>query len=315
MKRSILNPLIAVVLVLGLLQAALGLFWQPDDVPGPMIFTTLHGQTVEIAGHGVYAWDTVFFAAGFRGMDVVTVCAGVPLLALAWWRWRRGSLQGGLLMVGALTYFVYISASLTFSAAFNRLFLLYVALLACSLYALLFALGSMDAGRLEHDLTGEIPRKGLAGFLVVAGVGTLVLWVSDLIGPLLAGRPPALLGPYTTMFTHGFDSAVITPAALITAVFVWQRKPPGLLLAMPVLVLCVFNGVVVIASTVSQTMAGISFSLGTYIGLIGSWVVLGLWALWLGIVFLRRLAVPACPAAARVDPADVERAGQTGPTP
>jgi hypothetical protein len=290
-QPRLLNWLVPLAAALALVAAAAGLFW---PAPGAeYAFTTLRGQIVQIAGQGLYQHDTLFFAAGFRGMDVVTLAVGLPLLALAFARYRRGSLRGGLLLAGALTYFVYIGASLTFSAAFNGLFLVYVALFSASLMALIYSLTAFDAGRLARQVSSSVPHRGLSVFLAVAGLGTLLLWMSELAGPLAAGQPPAQLGPYTTMFTHGFDLAVITPACLLAAVYVWRRQPVGWLLAAPLLILCTLNGVVVIASTISQTLAGISFPIGVYIGMVGSWVVLGAWAVWLGVAFFRGLAEPA----------------------
>jgi hypothetical protein len=274
-----------------LAAAAAGLFWQPANAPGlPYTFTTLHGQAAQIDGRGLYQYDTVFSAAAFRAMDVLTVIVALPLLAWGFGLYRRGSARGGLLLAGALLYFVYNGASMTFGAAFNSLFLVYTALFSASLFAFIAVLMAFDLEAFAARLAPGLPRRGLALFLFVAGLGTLGLWLSDLIGPLLAGQAPKLLGPYTTMFTHGFDSAVITPAAVMTGVFLLQRKPMGYLLAAPLLVLCTLNGVAVIAQTVSQTLAGIIFPIGVYVGMVGSWVVLGALAIWLAAAFFRNVA-------------------------
>jgi hypothetical protein len=42
--------------------------------------------------------------------------------------YRRGSLRGRLLLIGILTYFLYVYASIAFGAAYNALFLVYVGL-------------------------------------------------------------------------------------------------------------------------------------------------------------------------------------------
>ena len=88
-----------------------------------------------------------------------------------------------------------------------------------------------------------------------------------------------------TMLTHGFDSAVITPAAVITGVFLLQRKPLGYLLAAPIMILCTLIGVAVIGQTISQAMTGIIFPIGVYIGMVGSWVVMGAFAIGLTLAF------------------------------
>ncbi len=292
-QRMSLNWLVPLLAVLAFVGAAMGLWWPTANDAVAAGFVTLRGQTVTLFGQGVYAHDTVFSAAGFKGMDAVTLSVALPLLLVSFRSYRRGSLRGGLVLTGALTYFVYIGASLVFSAAFNQLFLLYTALFSASLFALIYAVSAVDLPTLARQVSPALPRRALAVFLLVAGLGTLLLWLSDLVGPLLAGSAPDMLGPYTTMFTYGFDSAVITPAAVVAGLYVRQRKPVGYLLAAPVLILCTLNGVVVIAATIAQTLAGIRFPMAVYVGMIGSWVVMGAAAVWLALVFFRGLAEPA----------------------
>jgi hypothetical protein len=288
-----LTWLIPLVGLLALIAACAGLLWPADG--GPYTFTTLHGQRVQLDGRGLYRHDTRFSAATFRGTDAVTLVVGLPLLALAFRSYWRGSLRGGLFLAGMLAYFLYVGASMTFGAAFNGLFLVYTALFSASLFAFIYILAAVGLPELSARVSPALPRRGLAVFLFIAGLGTLGLWLSDLIGPLMAGRAPELLGPYTTMFTYGFDSALITPAAILAGVCLWRRAPLGYLLAPPLLILCVLNGVVVLASTVAQTMAGIIFPLGVYIGMLGSWVVMGAFALGLTITFFRSLTEAALP--------------------
>ena len=287
-KQAALNWLVPNIGLLALVASGTGLFWQGGDGPRP--FTTLRGQTVEIYGRGVYQNDTVFYSAGFKGADAIVLFVGTPLLIYSFMRYRSGSLRGGFLLAGALSYFLYIGASLTFSAAFNRLFLVYTALFSASLFGFIAALSSIDVQALPGRTSPRLPHRGLAILLIVAGLGTLLLWLSELTGPILGGGTPANLGPYTTMFTHGLDSATITPATVLTGIYLLRRKPLGYLLAPPLLVLCILNGLNVLAATASQTLAGIIFPPGVYIGMVGSWVVMGAFAVWLLAAFFRNVA-------------------------
>ncbi|MCB8983437.1 MAG: hypothetical protein H6659_06420 [Ardenticatenaceae bacterium] len=130
-------------------------------------------------------------------------------------------------------------------------------------------------------------------FLFVAGLGVLSIWRGEIIGPLIQGDVPAeALGPHTTMVTHALDIAIIAPATMVTAVYLLRREPMGYLLAAPLLILCTLIGVVVIAQTLFQTLAGITFPIGVYIGMVGSWVVMGAFAIWLTLAFFRNLSEP-----------------------
>jgi hypothetical protein len=288
-----LNWLVPLIALLALVASGAGLFWGGGD--GPFAFTTLHNQTVEIYGRGLYRNDTVLIGAGLRGADLIALVVGLPLLAASFLRYRRGSPRGGFLLAGVLFYFLYMGASLTFSAAFNPLFLVYAALFSTGLFGFILTLTSFDLQALTGRIKPRLPHRGLAVFLFVAGLGTLALWLSDLVGPILSGGVPANLGPYTTMFTHGFDGAVITPAAVLAGICLLRREPLGYLLAPPILVMCILNGLNVISATVFQTLAGLIFPPGVYIGMIGSWVVMGAFAAWLAAAYFRNLAEEGAP--------------------
>ncbi|MBN1874624.1 MAG: hypothetical protein JXA33_10375 [Anaerolineae bacterium] len=281
--------LIPLILVLGVFSAGIGLFYHNKDET-TFLFSNIHGQTVEIYGRGIYKNDSRLAGAGFRGADAVTLLVTAPLLALTYILSLRGSQNALIIMIAALFYFLYNGASLTFSAAFNALFLVYTCLFSASLYATIMALVTFDLQLLMARVRPGFPQRGLAIFTFIAGIGTLFIWLSEIIGPLLTGTVPATLGPYTTMYTHGFDSAVITPAAVLTGIFLLQRKPLGYLLAAPILILCALIGMVVIGQTISQSIAGLVFPISVYIGMISSWIVMGAFALGLTISYFHHLS-------------------------
>ncbi len=290
-QHAALNWLVPLIMILALTAALAGLLAQGGD--GPFSFTTLRGQTAQIYGVGLYRFDTVFSAATYRAVDLVTILINIPLLLIAFVLYRRNSLRGGFLLASALPFFLYNGASMTFSAAFNSMFLFYVAILSASFFAFILALNLIDLSTLSKYILPHLPQRGIATFMFIAGIGTLFLWLSELIGPLLSGQPPANLGPYTTMFTHGFDSAIITPATILTGVYLLQRRPLGYVLAAPLLIFCTQNGINIIAATISQTLAGIIFPIGVYIGMVGSWVIMGAFAIGLTVLFFRNLSEAA----------------------
>jgi hypothetical protein len=292
-QQAGLNWLVPLIGLLALIASGAGLSLGGGD--GPFSFTTLHDQTVEIFGRGIYHYDTTFYAAIFRGTDAVVLFVGLPLLAVSFLLYRRGSLRGGYLLAGVLMYFLYMGASMTFSAMFNRLFLVYTALFSASLFALVLSLTAIDLQGLPSRISPRLPHRGLDMFMFIASLGTLFIWLSELVGPILEGSVPANLGPYTTMFTHGFDSALITTTAVLTGICLLKRKPLGYLLAPSILVLCILNGLNVIAATISQGMTRIIFSPGVYIGMVGSWVVMGSFAIWLLAAFSRNLTEASSP--------------------
>jgi hypothetical protein len=198
--------------LLALITAGVGLFWQ--DGGGSSSFTTLRGQTVETYGRGLYRYDTLFVGAGNRGTDTVTLFLGIPLLVLSTLLYRRGSLRGGLVLTGALTWFLYVGASYALGAvAYNNLFLIYVALFSASLFAFVLALTSIDIQALPSYFASRMPRRGPAIFMFASGLLTLFVWLIEPITALIQGRPPEHFGPYSTLFTNGVDVSIIATEA------------------------------------------------------------------------------------------------------
>lgn len=280
-----LVPLIALLALIGALA---GLFLPGGE--GPFTFTSLRGHEVEMFGRGLYQYDTLLVGAALRGTDAVTLLISLPLLVLFFWKARSGSQNAMLALLGVLFYFLYKGASLTFSAAFNPLFLVYTALFSASLFAVIVAMTTFDLESLAKRVQPGFPHRGAALFLFVAGFGTLLIWLSEVIPPILTGDAPEIMGTYTTLFTHGFDSAVITPAAVIAGVCLLRRNPLGYLLAAPILILCTLIGAVVIGQTVVQTLVGMVFPPQIYIGMIGTWIVMGAFAIGLTVSFFRNLS-------------------------
>ena len=125
-KQSALNWLVPLIAILAAVTASIGLFSTSGD--GPFQFTTLHKETIEIYGRGLYRFDTPLIAIGYRVSDAFTLIAGIPLLLISFWLYRRGSLRGKILLTGTLLFFLYNFGSLAIGAAYNNLFLVYIIL-------------------------------------------------------------------------------------------------------------------------------------------------------------------------------------------
>jgi hypothetical protein len=68
--------LIWLIAVLALVAAGIGLFYQ--DGGHAFSFTTLHGQSVQIYGQGLYRYDIPLTAVGYRASDAVILVLALP---------------------------------------------------------------------------------------------------------------------------------------------------------------------------------------------------------------------------------------------
>ncbi len=304
MKRStIVIGLAALIGLLALVAIAAAFLWPAADAPFP--FTSVRGQQVAMYGHGLYRYDTLFTGAGNRGSDVVTLLLGMPLLMYATTRYWRGSLRGGLLLLGTLVYFLYLYGSYALGTAFNPLFPVYIALFSASLFAFVLLFASLRAQFSMDQLAPDLPRRSIAIFMMVSGLATLVIWIQPLLNELAHNQLPATLGAYSTKVTDVLDLGIITPATFTAGLLIWRRKPIGYLIAFSLLVLEIMLTPLIAAQTVSQLRAGISFTPAEIFGPMVGFVTLGLFALWVMIILWRKTIETTNRPAATVPPAPV----------
>src|SRR5215210_749272 len=115
--------------------------------------------------NGLYR-DNSFVASAWRGNDLVTLVVVVPLLVAGLILSMRGSQRALLVWLGALGYMLYNYVFYMYAAAFNPFFLLYVALVALSLYALIFALRALDIEAVSHSFGGGTPIRWISGVMM-----------------------------------------------------------------------------------------------------------------------------------------------------
>jgi hypothetical protein len=243
------------IIPLALLAAGVGVFWQGEGEP--YLFDTLRGESVMIRGHGLYQYDTVNSASQELGQDVVTLIIGIPLLVTGIVLTKRGKLRGQLLLTGALAYFLYTYAAMSFLTAFNPFFLVYVALFSLSLFGFILAMKDLDVEQITAHILSGFPRRGIAAYFIIIAAFLALAWLGLIIPPTLKGSPPAGLESAITMVIQALDLAIIIPTSLITAVLLLQKRPWGYALACVLILKLLMMGNALIAMIISQMLAGI----------------------------------------------------------
>ncbi len=286
-QQSAINWLVPLIAILAAVTAAVGLFSANGD--GPFEFTTLHHEIVEIYGRGLYQNDTTLIAVGFRVGDAFTLIAAIPLLLISFWMYRRGSIRGGILLTGTLTYFLYNYSSLALGAAYNNFFLAYILLTMMSLFGMLSLVMSFDQQTFPALFSERLPRRGISIFLIVSGVILFCIWLLLSIVPaLVAGIVPAEVASYTTIITFVVDMGIIAPALVISGRMLSRREPLGYILASVLLVFIDVLGSALIVMGIAQQIAGL-INLGQFIGFVVSFAILTLFSLGFTIALFRSI--------------------------
>ncbi|MEW6406568.1 MAG: hypothetical protein AB1649_32705 [Chloroflexota bacterium] len=248
---------------MAIIVAGLGVFWQGEGQESE--FLTLRGETVTIQGHGLYQYETVSIAAQAIAQDVVTLLIGIPLLVISMILFKKGSLQGKLLLSGTLAYFLYTYASFAFGAAYNILFLVYVSLFSLSLFAFIFVLMEIDVPTLPKHFSSGLPRRTIAIFLFIVGGFLLLAWLGRIVPALLANQPPLGLESYTTLIIQALDLGLVMPIAFLSGILLWKKSAWGYLLSSIVLIKGVTLALAVSAMAINMILAGVQVSIGELI--------------------------------------------------
>jgi hypothetical protein len=283
-----LGWLVTLIVILAIISTSIGVFSQDDGKV--YTATSIRGQTVQLYGQGLYHYDTFLIGAGNRGTDAATLFVEIPLLIVALVFYRRGSLKGGLLLIGALGWFLYYYASMSLCTAYNSLFLIYVALFSLSFFAFALGLTSFDLKVFPDIFAGRYPYRGMTIYLFVMGVVFLIVWLGlSLIPALFAGQVPTELATYTTLATYALDLGIVAPSMFLAGVLLMRRTALGYFLATVMALVNVTIGIALIGQGIAQITLQVPLAIGAIIGFMSSFAIMTLIALWLTIVVFRNV--------------------------
>ncbi len=272
-----------IIIPLAILAACAGIFWQGTGESFP--FTSLRGETVMIRGHGLYFYDTVSSSSQEIGQDATTLIVGIPLLFASILIGRKGTLRGKLMLTGALGYFLYTYASMSFLTAFNPLYLVYVALFSLSLFGFILSLKGIDPNEVVSHLSDRFPRRTIAIYFTIVAAFLTLAWLGLVVPPMFNGTPPAGLETAITMVIQSLDLGVIVPTSLLTAILLFKERPWGYTLAVVVLFKMLTMGTALIAMIIVQYVAKVAIDPVTSI----IFVLISISGITLAILTLRNI--------------------------
>jgi len=214
------------------------------------------------AGGGVFISglyrDTPYFVAQAVGQDFISLAVVLPTLIVAAFLAGRGSLRARLIWLGGLVYLVYTYVVAAFDVSFNPLFLVYVALLGCSLYALIGGLVTADMSGIKAHFTEKTPVKTVSIYLAVLAVLFYFMWLSEIVPALMAGEIPQSIqdNGTPTNAVHVLDMAWMLPSFGITAVSLWRKRALGYTFAGAILSYGVFLMLAILSMVIFMIREG-----------------------------------------------------------
>lgn len=250
------------------------------------IVENIYGQEVLLYGDGIYANNTLLKVGATKGADIVML--GVALLLMFVVFVLKDKKFASVLRSGLLACLLYDAGCISMGLSFNRLFPLYLIWFSTSLFALIFSLmenikdGCFEQAAKEKKLTGT------AVFMILGGCSVLV-WLQFIIPAVITGDPTNFIEIYTTEPTYVFDLGVILPVCVGAGIGLLKQKKEAYVIASVMMTLVTGVGLVVIFQTIMQNSLGIQLPIGVMIGLVGSFVILGSFAIILNYRLLRKV--------------------------
>ena len=233
--KTILILLTSVILVMASIAAGTGIF--SNEGPGPFEYKSIHGESVQIYGKGVYSYMSAELAPQGIAQDLITLFLALPVLLISLVYSLKGSVRGKLVYTGVTSYLFVTYLFYLAMGTYSYLFLVYVILLGSTAASL--TLDMLSLGQI--DLTGQLKQqasvKAAGSFLIFNGLAIGLLWLGRVVPPLIDGTIyPEGLDHYTTMIVQGFDLALLLPLSIVSGFLLYQRNEAGILLGIVYLV-------------------------------------------------------------------------------
>ncbi|HET7271177.1 MAG TPA: hypothetical protein VFI90_08815 [Rubrobacter sp.] len=224
----------------------------------PVAILTAVAAGSELLVDGIFRGDAQYFVAQAIGQDVITLGVALPALIGGAIFADHGSGRARLVWLGTLTYLVYTYVIYAFQVQFNSLFLVYVALLGCSLYALIGGLATTDSARIKAGFTRKTPVRTVSIFLAIVAVCFYVSWLGEVVPALLGGGVPqsVTVNGTPTNGVHVLDMAWMLPAMGLTAIWLWRKLALGYALAGALLTFMSLLLLAIIGMVVSMSLHG-----------------------------------------------------------
>lgn len=217
--------------------------------------------TVAASSVGLFAPDLYdeggWAREALRGGDLVTLVLAAPLLLGSLVLAVRGSQRARAVWIGMLVYSVYNAAFYAFGTTFNDAFVLHIAMLSTSIFALACALVSTDLVAIAATFGRVRGARWVGMFLAFVGIVQGLLWLFVLARNVATGELIAEVPVAGQHLVFALDLAFLVPSLVLSGVLLFRRLPLGYLLGTAMAVMGAVYQINMMAAGVFQERADV----------------------------------------------------------
>ena len=204
----------------------------------------------------IYESETPELLAQALAQDAVNVAIVAPGIVITAVLALRGSLRAYLLWLGLLTFEAYNYVIYTVGIQFGPLFLVWVAILAVALYALIAGLVLTDVRHLRAEFVDGRWRSTAGWFLIVVGALFALLWLREIMPATIRDEPLESAGDvgWPSNIVHVLDLAFFLPAVIAGGFLLCRRHPIAYVAAPAMLVFIITTGLPIMTTPIVKTL-------------------------------------------------------------
>jgi len=221
----------------------------------PLALALAVSTSVGLFATDFYKADSPLMHAQLLGGDIVALTLLLPVLVVSAILASRGSARATLIWLGCLCFLTYFYLVFSFHVSFNAMFPLYLVLLGCSVYGLVFGFtGTFSSDRFDHAVSDRT-AKTTAVALAIVPVLFYAMQLGEVVSGAASGTPPDDIVDFgtPTYFAHVIDMAISLPAYAIGAVLLWRGKRMGYILGGALLTILTFMMLALLSMFVVQS--------------------------------------------------------------
>ncbi len=181
-------------------------------------------------GYRAAVYPTDELARTFVSNDIVCLLMGLPFLLFSMALAGRGRLIGLLMWPGALLFVIYNYIGYLSAVPFSAAYLMHVALVMLSVYALVRLIAAIDGTSVRRSLAARVPGRLSAGILVGLGLAFFLRSLGVIVNAIAGG-----VAMTATDLSVNISDFLISPAWILGGALLWKQNEFGYVLGLGLL--------------------------------------------------------------------------------